>query len=74
LSQSLNHLVASPPIRDEVHTSDWISGASMIVRRQVFEEVGLLDEEYLQYFEEVDFSRQVREKGWLEAAARPLIV
>ena len=36
----------------------------MIVRREVFEAIGLIDEEYFMYFEEVDFCHRARRAGW----------
>ncbi len=36
----------------------------MIVRREVFESVGLLDEKYFMYFEEVDFCLRALKSGW----------
>jgi GT2 family glycosyltransferase len=44
--------------------ADWVSGASLIVRRATLEEVGLLDEGYFLYFEEVDFCARARAAGW----------
>jgi len=44
---------------------DWVPGASMIVRREVFESVGLMDEGYFLYFEETDFCLAARRAGWL---------
>jgi GT2 family glycosyltransferase/serine acetyltransferase len=44
--------------------TDWISGASMLVRRAVFEEIGGFDEGFFLYFEEVDFCRRARRAGW----------
>jgi N-acetylglucosaminyl-diphospho-decaprenol L-rhamnosyltransferase len=46
-------------------TVDWVVGASMMIRREVFEEVGLLDEAYFLYFDEVDFCLRARRAGWL---------
>jgi N-acetylglucosaminyl-diphospho-decaprenol L-rhamnosyltransferase len=43
---------------------DWVSGAAMMVRRDVFETTGLLDEGYFLYFEELDFCERARRKGW----------
>ncbi len=43
---------------------DWVSGACMIVRRRVLEEVGLLDERYFMYFEDADLCRRARDAGW----------
>ena len=38
---------------DKSYSCDWLSGASMIIRRQVIEEIGLMDEKFFLYFEEV---------------------
>lgn len=43
---------------------DWVSGASFVVRRAVFEQVGLLDEGYFMYYEEVDLCRRAGQAGW----------
>jgi GT2 family glycosyltransferase len=43
---------------------EWVSGASMMIRRRVFDSIGLLDEGYFLYFEEVDFARRAAEAGW----------
>lgn len=44
--------------------TDWVSGASMMIRREVFEQTGLLDAAYFMYFEETDFCFQASKKGW----------
>jgi cellulose synthase/poly-beta-1,6-N-acetylglucosamine synthase-like glycosyltransferase len=43
---------------------DWVSGASMIIRGEVFDTIGLLDEGYFLYFEDVDFCLRARRAGW----------
>jgi len=55
---------AAPPVPTEAGPCDWVAGASMIVRREVFERVGLMDEKYFMYFEEVDFCKQAGKAGW----------
>lgn len=42
----------------------WVSGAAMLLRRAAVEEVGLLDEGYFLYFEELDLCTRLRERGW----------
>lgn len=60
----LSRSVVAPPVRDMAHLTDWVAGASMIVRREVIEQVGLMDEGYFLYFEEVDYCRKARRAGW----------
>jgi N-acetylglucosaminyl-diphospho-decaprenol L-rhamnosyltransferase len=43
---------------------DWVAGCSMIVRREVFDTIGLLDEGYFLYFDETDFCLRARRAGW----------
>lgn len=43
---------------------DYLTGCAMLVRREVFEQVGLLDTEYAMYFEDADFCRRVRQAGY----------
>jgi GT2 family glycosyltransferase len=64
LSRLLKAYAVSPPVRNEAHPCDWVSGASMLVRAEVFRDVGLLDESFFLYFEEVDLCRRARNAGW----------
>lgn len=43
---------------------DWVSGACMLVRRKAVDEVGLLDRQFFMYWEDADWCRRMREKGW----------
>ncbi|MBV8882428.1 MAG: glycosyltransferase family 2 protein [Chroococcidiopsidaceae cyanobacterium CP_BM_RX_35] len=64
VSKLLSRWAVVPPLCAEICQADWVAGASMIVRREVFESVGLLDEKYFLYFEEVDFCLRARKLGW----------
>lgn len=47
-----------------VQAVDWISGCAILVRRQVIEQVGGLDERFFYYWEETDWCRRAAEAGW----------
>lgn len=64
VSRILGRFRVPGPIRDVPHRTDWVNGASLMVRREVFESVGLMDEGYFLYFEETDFCRRARRYGW----------
>ena len=42
---------------------DWVSGACLLVRRADADAVGLLDERYFMYAEDVDFCAALRARG-----------
>lgn len=63
-SRVLTRWVVAPPVPEEPCRVNWVAGASMIIRREVFEGVGLLDEGYFMYFEEVDLCRRAQAAGW----------
>lgn len=43
---------------------DWVTGAFMLVRKQVIEEVGGIDEDYFMYTEDTDFCFRAKQAGW----------
>lgn len=43
---------------------DVVSGAFMLLRRKALDEVGLLDEDYFMYGEDVDLSYRLKKAGW----------
>jgi N-acetylglucosaminyl-diphospho-decaprenol L-rhamnosyltransferase len=42
----------------------WVGGTSMIIRREVTESIGLLDEGLYTYFEDLDFCLNAKRAGW----------
>lgn len=63
-SRVLNKSAMLRPIAEAPELVDWIAGASMMIRSDVFDQVGLLDEQFFMYFEEVDFCRRAQSQGW----------
>lgn len=43
---------------------DWATGAVLMVRRAAIETVGLLDESYFLYWEDLDWCYRMRQAGW----------
>jgi GT2 family glycosyltransferase len=51
-------------LRGRTRHVDFVHGSSMLVRREVFEDVGLLPEEYFMYFEETEFCLRAARAGF----------
>jgi GT2 family glycosyltransferase len=49
---------------DEVHKVDILSGAFMMIRKKVLDEVGLLDESFFMYGEDIDLSYRIVKAGY----------
>lgn len=49
---------------DHPHEIDSPSGAFYLVRREVIDQVGLLDEDYFIYGEDLDWSYRIKRAGW----------
>jgi len=49
---------------DSVRRVDFVIGACMLVRREVYEQVGGFDERFFMYSEEADWQRRMKDAGW----------
>ena len=49
---------------DAPHAVDWVMGAALVLRRDALDEVGLFDDEFFLYSEEVDLQFRLRQAGW----------
>jgi hypothetical protein len=43
---------------------DWVSGACLMVRRSIIDEIGPLDDDFFMYWEDLEFCYRVKMKGW----------
>ena len=64
VSKLLSKWIVAQKMGDQPQPIDWLPGASMMIRRQVFEAIGLMDEAYFLYYEETDFCLQAKRAGW----------
>lgn len=63
-SRLLNAFYAGGFDHDEAHECEWVMGAAMLVRREAIDAVGLLDEDFFLFSEEVDWCYRFRQAGW----------
>ena len=50
--------------KDQIHEVDVLAGAFMLLRRQTLDKVGLLDEDYFMYGEDIDLSYRITKGGY----------
>jgi N-acetylglucosaminyl-diphospho-decaprenol L-rhamnosyltransferase len=63
-SNLLNPLYVGGFDHRTVREADWLSGAALLVRRDAAEAVGLFDEDFFMFGEEVDWMTRFRRAGW----------
>jgi GT2 family glycosyltransferase len=49
---------------DELTSVDFVDGCSMLARKTVIEEIGLLDDRFFAYLEDLDWCTRARQAGW----------
>jgi len=64
ISRLLKHAIVPLPIPEATQKVDWAAGASVMIRREVLEEIGLFDETFFLYFEETDLCLRAQRAGW----------
>jgi len=52
------------PVQTTIAYPEWTSFACVLIKREVFEDIGLLDDGYFMYFEDVEFCHRARKAGW----------
>lgn len=58
-----NRIVAMPQPLESLRV-DWSAGASMMMRMDMLDQIGLFDEGFFLYFEETDLCRRAADAGW----------
>jgi len=51
--------------RESIERTDYVEGSCLLVKKEVIEEVGMLDSKYFAYWEETDFCIRIRKNGYL---------
>lgn len=60
----LRHYYAQDLPDNQISDVDWVTGACMLTRREIFDTIGGLDEAYFMYSEELDWCRRIKDAGW----------
>lgn len=48
----------------EVLEQGWVGGTAMLIRKEVIDQIGFLDENIFMYAEDVDYCLRARQRGW----------
>lgn len=58
------HYLLSNWNHQDIRCIDWVCGAYMLLRKDAVKDVGILDEGYFMYCEDVDWCLRAKRKGW----------
>ena len=71
VSRVLKRSIVPLPIPAATTTDvDWVAGASMLLRRDMLEKIGIFDETFFLYYEETDLCLRAKRAGWQVAYVR----
>lgn len=63
-ARELARFVMKDVDKRSIQEADWLLGAALMLRREALKDVGPMDERFFLYFEDTDWCRRFREKGW----------
>lgn len=49
---------------DGTYEVDWVQGSALMARREVYQQIGGLDEGFIMYSEELDWCKRAKQAGW----------
>lgn len=64
VTQLLHSYDVPIPVSDEAIEPEWTSFACVLIRKEVIDQIGLMDEGYFMYFDDIDYCRRARDAGW----------
>ena len=64
VSRLLRRWIVSPELPTTTMQVGWLAGASMLIRREVLDAIGLMDDGYFLYYEETDFCLRANRANW----------
>jgi GT2 family glycosyltransferase len=60
----LDHYYVRDIADDSISEVDWVQGSAIMARREVYEQIGGLDEGYVMFSEELDWCKRAKDAGW----------
>jgi len=62
--RALENFEAQKESKDKSLKVDWLMGSALMTKKEYVKKIGLMDERYSMYFEDVDWCRRFREMGY----------
>jgi N-acetylglucosaminyl-diphospho-decaprenol L-rhamnosyltransferase len=60
----LSKYIVALPVQTEIARPQWTSFACVLIRDEVFQQIGILDDGYFMYYEDVEFCHRAIKAGW----------
>ena len=64
LDRAFGRFVVAMGVFDEPTEGEWVSFACVMIRREVVDTIGEMDEGYFLYLEDIDYCKRMRRAGW----------
>jgi N-acetylglucosaminyl-diphospho-decaprenol L-rhamnosyltransferase len=64
ITKLFTNFVVAQSVSDSPCNYSWTSFASVMIKAEVFSDIGLMDEGYFMYFEDVEFCHRAKKAGW----------